>query len=226
MRYPDATNGVRRALAVAVCPEFREQEVWIDDNIFRLLILGLTVIALGVSVYYRRRAARVGNDRIERTQEGVPQMILLRAAGLGMWVSVLVYIINPAWIAFAAIPLPEWLRWFGFFLSAAALPLLVWMFRSLGNNITDTVQTRQNAQLVTNGPYRWIRHPLYTFGTLFFVGLTLMSANALILLFGAVALTILALRTPIEEARLIETFGDEYRAYMDRTGRFVPRLAG
>jgi len=37
-------------------------------------------------------------------------------------------------------------------------------------------------------------------------------------------LMMLAIRTPIEEARLIEKFGDEYRAYMRRTGRFIPRL--
>jgi protein-S-isoprenylcysteine O-methyltransferase Ste14 len=194
------------------------------DITFRIAILVLTSIALGVSVYFRTKAMRGSPDKLDRTQEGVPQMILLRIAGLAVWVSVLLYIINPAWIAFASVPLPDWARWLGLALSTAALPLLIWMFRSLGGNITDTVDTRKNATLVTRGPYRWIRHPLYSFGTLFFLGIILMAANWLIALCGGIALTMLALRTPREEAQLVEKFGDEYRGYMAHTGRYLPKL--
>ncbi len=193
-----------------------------DDTIFRILILVLMVTALSISAYFRRKAQREGSDKIDRTQEGVPLMLVLRVAGLGLWLSVLVYVINPAWIQFAALPIPDALRWFGFALSLIALPLIVWMFRSLGSNITDTVQTRQNAQLVVRGPYKHIRHPLYSFGMLFFIGLMLMAANALIIFFGAVALTMLLVRTPTEEKMLVEKFGDAYRAYMTRTARFIP----
>jgi protein-S-isoprenylcysteine O-methyltransferase Ste14 len=51
-----------------------------------------------------------------------------------------------------------------------------------------------------------------------------MAANWFIGLMAVVGLIFLVLRTPIEEAKLIERFGDEYREYMQRTGRFVPRL--
>jgi protein-S-isoprenylcysteine O-methyltransferase Ste14 len=98
------------------------------------------------------------------------------------------------------------------------------MFSSLGRSITDSVIVRERAALVTHGPYRWIRHPLYTFGALFFLGVGLMAANALVFVFGGLGLTMLALRTPREEAKLIEKFGDEYRRYMARTGRFFPAL--
>lgn len=195
-----------------------------NDTIFRILTLGLVVAALCISAYFRRKAQRTGGDKIDRAQEGVPLMIVLRAAGLALWLSVLLYVLNPDWISFAALPLPAAARWLGFAFCLVALPLLVWMFRSLGNNITDTVQTRSNAQLVLQGPYRYIRHPLYSFGVLFFVGIAMMAANALILLFGAVALTMLLLRTPNEEGKLVEKFGDSYRAYMEQTGRFWPRL--
>lgn len=195
-----------------------------NDTIFRILVLGLVAAALAISAYFRRKAQRAGGDKIDRRQEGVPLMLVLRVAGLALWLSVFVYVINPNWIAFAALPLPDALRWFGCALCLIALPLLVWMFRSLGNNITDTVQTRAHAQLVVRGPYQYIRHPLYSFGVLFFLGLMLLTANALIIFFGAVALTMLILRTPNEEAKLVEKFGDAYRAYMAQTPRFVPRL--
>ncbi|TAH53834.1 MAG: isoprenylcysteine carboxylmethyltransferase family protein [Chloroflexota bacterium] len=193
-----------------------------NDNIFRILILVLMVTAFSISIYFRHKAQRKGGDTIDRTQEGVLLMIVLRVTGLGVWLSVLAYIINPEWVAFAALPFPDWLRWFGFVLALLALPLIIWMFRSLGDNITDTVQTRTNAQLVARGPYKYIRHPLYSIGALFFIGLMLMAANALILIFGAVAFTMLMLRTPKEEEKLVQKFGDEYRDYMEHTARFIP----
>ncbi len=193
-----------------------------NDTIFRIVILALVVTALSLTAYFRRKAQRVGGDKIDRTQEGVPLMIVLRLAGFGLWLSVLVYVVNPDWLAFAALPIPDAVRWFGLVLSLLALPLMVWMFRSLGNNITDTVQTRASAQLVVRGPYHYIRHPLYSFGLLFFIGLMLLAANALIIFFGGAALTMLLVRTPTEEKMLMEKFGDAYREYMARTARFIP----
>lgn len=196
-----------------------------NDTLFRFLILALVVTAFSVSVFFRSRAQSTGGDKIDRTREGVPLMMVLRLAGLGLWGGLLLYVVNPNWLVFAALPVPDALRWFGLVLALVGLPLLVWMFRSLGNNITDTVQTRQNAQLVVRGPYRYIRHPLYSFGALFFVGLMLMTANALILICGVIALALLLLRTPAEEAQLVAKFGDSYRDYMARTGRFLPKLS-
>jgi protein-S-isoprenylcysteine O-methyltransferase Ste14 len=97
------------------------------------------------------------------------------------------------------------------------------MFRS-GKNITDTVVTRR-APAGHHGPYRWIRHPLYTFGTLFFLGLGLIAASWLILLMACLAFYLLSLRTPKEEAQLLARFGEEYAAYMQQTGRYLPRLS-
>lgn len=53
----------------------------------------------------------------------------------------------------------------------------------------------------------------------------LMAANALILVCGVTALALLILRTPSEEAQLVAKFGDSYRDYMARTGRFLPKLS-
>lgn len=194
------------------------------ETFFRVCILMLTVVALAVSLYFRRRAARRGNEKNHRREEGLLIMIVLRVAGFGLWLAMFAYVIQPDWIAFAAVSLPVELRWLGLLLSLIALPLLAWMFMSLGDNITDTVVARQRARLVMIGPYRRIRHPLYSFGALFFAGLILMTSNLLIALLGVTACALLLLRTPKEEARLIERFGDEYCAYMRRTGRFVPHI--
>jgi protein-S-isoprenylcysteine O-methyltransferase Ste14 len=97
------------------------------------------------------------------------------------------------------------------------------MLRSLGVNITDTVETRRDHTLIRHGPYRWIRHPLNSFGALLFTGINLMAASWFILLLSCLWFALIVIRASTEEAKLIEKFGAEYRDYMRRTGRFVPR---
>jgi protein-S-isoprenylcysteine O-methyltransferase Ste14 len=69
-----------------------------------------------------------------------------------------------------------------------------------------------------------MRHPLYTFGALWLLalaGVTTLWWLGLVLL---PALLALGWRTRYEEANLLARFGDEYRAYMAQTGRFLPKL--
>jgi protein-S-isoprenylcysteine O-methyltransferase Ste14 len=121
-------------------------------------------------------------------------------------------------------PLPTWLRWFGVGTGVFCSLLMYWTLSSLGKNLTDTVVTRSKATLVTNGPYRWVRHPFYVTAALLMASVTLLSANWFIGISSVAVLALLAIRTPKEEQMLIERFGQEYRDYMARTGRFLPRI--
>jgi protein-S-isoprenylcysteine O-methyltransferase Ste14 len=89
---------------------------------------------------------------------------------------------------------------------------------------STNLQLREEHTLVTTGPYRWARHPMYTALFSFFVGLALVSATWLIVLLVVAATFVLVVRIDKEEVMMIEQFGDEYRAYMQQTGRFLPRL--
>jgi len=109
---------------------------------------------------------------------------------------------------------------------ALCVPLIYWLFSSLGKNVTSTVAIRKDHALVTHGPYRWVRHPLYSVGFVAFTGFSLLAANWFILATLLLAFGVLMQRTPIEERRLIERFGDDYLEYMQRTGRYLPRLKG
>ena len=119
--------------------------------------------------------------------------------------------------------MPESVRWCGAVLAAVAMAGVVWTFWHLGLNITDTVATTEEQTLVTSGPYGWVRHPLYVGIGPFFLGLSLMTSNALFAGFYVVAMVVLVPRTRIEEEKLVARFGDAYRDYMGRTGRFFPR---
>ena len=103
--------------------------------------------------------------------------------------------------------------------------LLVWTYRTLGTNITDTVVTRRHHTLVTTGPYRLVRHPFYVASALGFLANALATANWFIALMGGLAMTLHVVRTTTEEEHLVRRFGDAYVRYMKQTGRFFPRLA-
>jgi len=148
---------------------------------------------------------------------------LLLAAPL--YLSIFAYMLNPAWMAWSAISLPTWLRWVGTAVGLAMLPLLYGVFSSIGNNISETFLTKEKHVLVTHGPYRWVRHPLYSAATISLVSLSMLAANWFMLAMACAAfLGIAVLVIPREEAELIRKFGDEYREYRERTGRFAPRL--
>ena len=195
-----------------------------NENIFRLLAAILLFTAIGISSYYRRKADRESGETISRKVDGSAFMNIIRIGGLILWLSPLVYLINPAWMAWSKIGLPEWVRWLGVGLGIVCTLGIYWLFSSIGTGITPTSATRQEHKLVTSGPYRWVRHPLYTFGSAMFVAFGLMADNWFIALLGILAFIAMASRTPKEEANLIEKFGDEYREYMKRTGRYLPRL--
>ena len=192
------------------------------ESIFRLITLFMLASVMAISVSFRRRAEREGGAM--RTGEGQRLVIVLRLLGLIVLAPLLGYLINPGWVQWARFSPPEALRWLAAAGALALLPLFYWIFASIGNNISPTQATRRNHQLVIHGPYRWVRHPLYAGGVLLVAALTLLSGLWWLAVAMLPPLIILLWRTPIEEARLIETFGDAYRDYMRRTGRFWPSL--
>lgn len=194
-----------------------------DDNIFRIVLAISIVLLLPVALYHRIRSQSTG-ERLDRRQEGWLILVTLRPVGIVCMLGLLVYLANPEWMAWSALPLPIWLRWVGVGLGVAGGALLVWTFATIGKNITDTVVTRRDHTLVTHGPYRWVRHPFYVAAALSWLANGLATANWFIFATGAIALALIRLRTPIEEANLLARFGDAYRDYMQRTPRFVPRL--
>jgi protein-S-isoprenylcysteine O-methyltransferase Ste14 len=193
------------------------------DVPYRVALAILFALAMSIGVYHRLQARKSG-ERFDRREEGVLLAIVLRLAGLATWVAALTYLFRPSAIAWASLPLADWLRWSGAIVGLAGAGMMYWTLTNLGKNLTDTVSTRRDATLVTSGPYQFVRHPFYVAAALLFLGAALLSANGLIAAAGLVAMVSLVVRTPTEEQKLVEKFGDPYRAYMARTGRFLPRF--
>ena len=190
---------------------------------FRWLALVVFVAVFAISGYYRGRARRT-SEVIQRRREGTTLLMLRVIFALPMFVAVVAYLVHPPLMAWAELQSPPWLRWFGVCLGALTIPSAWWLFRNLGRNVSETVLTKADHALVTTGPYRWVRHPLYTTAGAMFIAIGLMAANWFILLFaGLVVFLVRALVVPREEQALIAKFGDDFRAYRKRTGAMLPR---
>ena len=195
-----------------------------NENIFRILAAVVLFTGAGISTYYRRKADRESGEKVSRRVDGNIMMSVIKIFGLLLWFSPLIYLLNPQWMAWSKIGLPDELRWLGVILGVLCVAGIYWLFSSIGRGITPTSATRTEHTLVTSGPYRWVRHPLYTIGCSLFVTFGMIADNWFIALLGILAFIAMAIRTPREEANLIAKFGEEYREYMKRTGRFLPKV--
>lgn len=195
-----------------------------NENIFRFLAAVILFTGIGISSYFRRKADRETGEKISRKVDGTLLMTIIKVFGLVLWLTPLVYLINPAWMAWSRIGLPDWVRWLGVVIGFLCATMVYWLFSSIGSGISPTSATRKQHSLVTSGPYRWVRHPLYTVGSSLFIAFGMMADNWFIAALGILAFIAMASRTPKEEANLIEKFGDEYREYMKQTGRYLPKL--
>ena len=193
------------------------------DTTFRPFVVAGFFLVIVIALPFRVRSQATG-EKLDRAQEGIAMMIVLRLGGLAVWAGVIAFMIDPALMAWSSIPLSAGARWAGFGLAMMTAGMLMWTLRSLGPNLTDTVVTRAAHTLVTRGPYRWVRHPFYDCVAVFVVAISLMMANWFIIASGMLMFALLAIRSRTEEQKLLERFGEPYRAYRAATGRFLPRM--
>jgi protein-S-isoprenylcysteine O-methyltransferase Ste14 len=188
--------------------------------------LGLVILlgAIGTSSYYRLQARR-GVETIARRREGVPLLGIRVGVAALLLFPVVGCVLIPQKMVWASFPLPFWCRWLGVIIGVSTIPAIAWVLHSLGQNVSETVLTKRNHRLVRSGPYRWVRHPLYSAGIALFLALSLIDSSWLILLIAVIVAAFLqVLVIPSEEQALLTKFGNDYRAYTRSTGRFLPRV--
>jgi protein-S-isoprenylcysteine O-methyltransferase Ste14 len=190
---------------------------------FWVLFGGLLVMRVYFSLRVRQAKERLMPDRKAIEREGRGMFAARVVAFLFLIVLLVLYALNSPWIEALSIPLPGWLRWVGFALGLASLALWTWAQAALGKEWSPQLQLREEHHLVTTGPYARVRHPLYTamlgVGTAF----ALVTANWVFVLLAVAMIAGLVARIPREEQMMLEQFGEEYKAYMQRAGRFFPK---
>jgi protein-S-isoprenylcysteine O-methyltransferase Ste14 len=149
------------------------------------------------------------------------EIALLTIAWLAFFVP-LVWVVAPIF-AFADYPL----RPAPLFAGVVCLTVGLWLFArshaDLGTNWSITLEVREKHQLVTQGVYRHIRHPMYLALLVYSMGQALAVPNWIAgPSYGVAMVLLFALRLAREERMMLEEFGSDYDAYMRRTKRLVP----
>jgi len=132
-------------------------------------------------------------------------MVLLPIRGLGRFLPVSPLIMIP-----------------GLVVEALGLFLALWARAHLGRNWSARVQLKVDHELIRSGPYRYLRHPIYTGLLAMYVGPTLVTGEWLAVIGVAIALFAYWRKIGIEEDTLNAAFGAEYEAYRRTTWALVP----
>jgi protein-S-isoprenylcysteine O-methyltransferase Ste14 len=113
----------------------------------------------------------------------------------------------------------------GVTLVAAALPLIVWAQDTMGASWRIGVDPKERTDLVTAGPFRFVRNPIYTGMVMMAVGIALMVPNGVSLAAIAVYLVAVELQVrTVEEPYLLRTHAERFQHYVARSGRFLPGI--
>ena len=194
------------------------------ENIFRIILHVIIVAFIAHRGYYTRRSARPEKDTLKKREEGLITKLAESLSLIG-FTAMLIYVLKPNWLAWASLSFPLWLRWTGVGIALAGFALLQWAQITLGRSWSDTPRMMKGQALITSGPYQFIRHPIYTAFILILGSTFFISANWLIGLTWA-GMTVLDITSRIgfEESLMVEYFGDQYREYLKKTGRLLPKL--
>jgi protein-S-isoprenylcysteine O-methyltransferase Ste14 len=157
-------------------------------------------------------------------KEGLYILLFLIVAVYGNLIVAGLYLLNPPWILWSYLSMPLELRVLGLVLSVLSVPYAYWVGRTLAKNYSFTVEIQEDHSLVTTGPYKRVRHPLYSATMLFLASLVLVTDNWLFLVILLLMIPGLYKRIKNEEEAMVGEFGDEYIAYMKHTGRLFPKL--
>lgn len=161
------------------------------------------------------------------SQPGVPLRDQLLNASTSLWIIPALLFVLTSWIDALHLPFPDWLQKTGAVITAAGIILFWWTHFTLGRNWSPFIQINLRQSFTEDGPYRWIRHPMYLSVIVTGVGVTLLTANWLVgLVFLVPAIVSATKRIPAEERILQARFGAAYHAYQTRTGRLIPLLFG
>ena len=194
-----------------------------NETIFRIILPVLIVAFIAHRGYYTKKAARPQSDTLKKREEGFVTKLAGILSLIG-FVALIAYVINPQWLAWAALPLPLWLRWLGVGIALTGFAVLQWAQVTLGRSWSDTPRMMKEQALITSGPYQFVRHPIYTAFILILGSTLFISSNWLIgLTWAGMTVLDIASRIGFEESLMLEYFGEQYQEYMKKTGRLLPK---
>ncbi len=193
------------------------------ETALRVVLAVVMVVQTAVSGYFIRRAgADAALLRNRQAEMWLTSALVSTYVAYGA--GVIVFLIAPERLGWSAVDLSLGWRWVGAIPLLLGSALFVRGLADLGASLTISPSTKDEHQLVTDGSYRWMRHPVYSALFAQTIGVALMTASWFVGLCGAGFCALMAYRTGAEEENLVAEFGDRYREYQRQVGMFIPRL--
>lgn len=112
--------------------------------------------------------------------------------------------------------------WIGFIIATGGLLFSVWARRLLGKNWSQAVTIKDDHQLIKEGPYSIVRHPIYTGLILGFVGTSIAIGEVRGLISDILVFSVLLYKLKLEDKWLLEEFGESYRIYCQKVSALIP----
>ena len=132
--------------------------------------------------------------------------------------------VQVGWLHLRLLPRAFWLEALGIGVTLAGFAFATWARIHLGRNWSSSVTSRVQHELIRSGPYRWVRHPIYSGLLLALAGTALVRGELCTLFSLVVVYAGWKLKSRLEERMMTGTFGQEYTAYANATGALVPRI--
>lgn len=188
---------------------------------FAVIVWAIGLVAwVVIRVPHQRRARRI---KVASRAVTLADRLALWSATVGLSVIPIVYVAT-GFPAFADYPFQPWLGWAGLVVELAFLWLFHASHRQLGKNWSVSLEIRNEHRLVTDGLYRYVRHPMYLSFWLWAIAQALLLPNWIAGPAGLVGVAILYFyRVGHEEAMMRKAFGAAYDDYARRTGRIIPK---
>jgi protein-S-isoprenylcysteine O-methyltransferase Ste14 len=182
------------------------------------------MLAIGWYAIRYKYARRSNRTPVARSARGPRETALLLISLTGLGLLPFLYICTgiPHFADYAFRPVQAWL---GLLVAVVSLAIFQLTHRALGRNWSVSLDVRVDHQLITDGIYQKVRHPMYSAFWLWAFAQALLLPNWLAGLSGIVGFGILFFgRVSREERIMLDTFGDQYRQYMVRTYRVLPKI--
>lgn len=120
------------------------------------------------------------------------------------------------------LPSEMWVFWLGSAVTAAGLLFSIWGRRHLGSNWSQAVTLKEDHELITSGPYAWVRHPIYAGLLLALAGAAIVRGEWRGILAVLLVFVILWRKLKLEEQWMRARFGSSYEKYSRRVAMLIP----
>ncbi|MEA1924713.1 MAG: protein-S-isoprenylcysteine O-methyltransferase [Candidatus Altiarchaeota archaeon] len=185
-----------------------------NELIWRILFM---IFWIGNGLIRMPHNSRYKTTEKIKSKNRLREKFLVLLAGIGLMIMPMVYVFT-SWLNSFNMNLPDWIRWIGVICFGFGLALFWWVHKTLGKNWSHVLEIRRNHRLVTQGPYKYVRHPMYTQIWIWAICQWLILSNWVVGVVGVLTWSILYfIRIHEEEKMMIEHFGKEWENYCRRT---------